>query len=471
MRIPLPELAADPVREMARLGPLLLGMFVLVAAPAARGEDGQAGRGLPPRPNLVVILADDLGWGDLGCYGQMRIRTPALDQMAREGVRFTSAYCGVSVCAPSRCALLTGLDMGHAPIRANREVRPEGQMPLPDNVPTLAELLRAAGYRSGVFGKWGLGAPGVGGLPNQRGFEQFFGFVCQRHAHGYYPEFLWRNAEREVLPGNLGGYRRDYAPDVIFSAALDWLETVAEGPFLLYLAATIPHARFEVPDQGPYTEEEWPEPERNYAAMITRLDEQVGQLRARLVELGIAERTLVLFTSDNGPAEDLQGHRLEFFDSNGPWRGAKRSLYEGGLRVPALAAWPGVIAPGRVCDEPWAFWDLVPTALELAGVPLGPGLELSGRSFVPLLQGQLASAHPGFYWEIHEGIPKQAVRFGTWKGVRNRPRGPLELYDLAIDPSEARDLAGDRPEQVAQAERLLDESRRDAPGFTWPKGE
>lgn len=467
----------DPRPWRQGVGGLLRGglgitLLILVGPAGAAEPAGVAAPAVPgSRPNLVVILADDLGWGDLGCYGQQRIRTPELDQLARDGVRFTSAYCGVSVCAPSRCALLTGLDMGHAPIRANREVRPEGQMPLPDEVPTLAELLRAAGYRSGIFGKWGLGAPGVGGLPNQRGFDQFFGFICQRHAHGYYPEFLWRNTERVVVPGNLGGYRRDYAPDVIFAEALQWLKSVAGEPFFLYLAATIPHARFEVPDQGPYATQDWPEPERNYAAMITRLDEQVGRLRERLVELGIAEKTLVIFTSDNGAADDLQGHRLEFFDSNGPYRGAKRSLYEGGLRVPALAAWPGTIVPGQVRDEPWAFWDLVPTALELAALEPPPAVELNGKSLVPLLTGQPPAERACFYWEIHEGTPKQAVRFDTWKAVRNRPHGPLELYDLNTDPNEKHDLAARQPDRLAEAERLLGSSRRDVPGFTWPSDE
>ena len=417
------------------------------------------------KPNLIWIMADDLGWGDLGCFGQKKIKTPCLDRMAAEGILFTSAYCGTSVCAPSRASLITGLHMGHCPIRANREVQPEGQMPLPKAHVTVAELLQRAGYRTGLFGKWGLGFPGSGSEPTRRGFDTFYGYNCQRHAHGYYPQYLWRNDHREPLPCNAGGKQAQYSHDSITAEALRWVHAQRTQPFFLYFAVTIPHAQFQVPDCGPYANENWPEDEKRMASMITRLDRDIGRLFDLLKELQIDERTLVFFVSDNGAMGSYKEHDLEFFDSNGPFRGFKRSMYEGGLRVPAIARWPGRIKPGAVSDEPWAFWDFLPTAAEVAGFELPRDLQTDGVSIAPLLFGRSLPRRQYFYWELHEGPTQQALRFGDWKAVRTTINRPLELYDLRADRGETRDLAKERPELVAQAEALMKSARVDSADF------
>lgn len=428
-----------------RLIPALL--LLAPALPAALSEE--------EKPNLVFIMADDLGWGDLGCYGGKVIQTPCIDRMAVEGMKFTSAYCGTSVCAPSRCALLTGLHMGRAPIRANREIQPEGQMPLPEGTVTVGHLLQRAGYRTACIGKWGLGPPGSHAVPNRMGFDHFFGYLCQRHAHGYYPSYLWRNGEKLELDG------RTYSHDRMTEEAFHWIRQVKDRPFFLYLAYTIPHSRFEVPDLGPYADEPWPPPEKAYAAMVTRMDRDVGRLLTLLKELELEAKTLVFFTSDNGAA-----HEWPRFDNNGPWRGIKRSLYEGGLRVPALAWWPGKIRPGSVSEQPWAFWDFLATAVELAGGTPPPDLRTDGISIVPALRGNPLPPRECLYWELHEGPMKQAVRFGDWKAVRNAIDRPLELYHLKADPGEREDVAGEHPEITARAEALLKAARVDSPD--WP---
>jgi arylsulfatase A-like enzyme len=428
------------------------------------------------RPNFIFILADDLGIGDLGRYGQKKISTPRLDQMAREGMRFTQAYAGNTVCAPSRCALMTGKHMGHAQIRGNDRV------PLRPEDLTIAEVLRGAGYRTALSGKWGLGEAGSTGIPTRKGFDHFFGYLNQTHAHNHYPDFLWRNEEKITIPGNQVGpeagvsvKRARYAHDLILDDALSFLRTPREEPFFLYLSFIVPHTNnerkratgdgMEVPDYGPYTSKDWPISEKGKAAMIHRLDEGVGRVLDELRTLGIDEKTLVIFTSDNGPhKEGGDDFDPEFFDSNGRYRGIKRDLYEGGIRVPAIARWPGTVAAGVVSDQVWAFWDVLPTLADLAGQPAGGG---DGVSIASVLKGGPRFDRPPLYWEFHEGpSSKQAVRHGDWKGVRLDPLGPLELYDLSSDPGESGDVADVHPEVVKEIEAILATARTEHP--EWP---
>jgi arylsulfatase A len=414
------------------------------------------------KPNIIFILADDLGWGELGCYGSDKIKTPNIDRLAGEGMRFTSAYSGTSVCAPSRASLMTGLNMGHNPIRANREIQPEGQMPLPTGTITVAQLLKDAGYKTGTTGKWGLGFPGSGSEPADRGFDFNFGYNCQREAHHYYPKHLWRNKERIALDG------KTYSHDLIADETLKWVrkQTNQPQPFFLYLAFTIPHADYEVPDLGIYKDKDWPDAEKRIAAMVTRMDHSIGQLLDVLKQTGAERKTLIFFASDNGAMGSNQGHQLEFFNSNGPWRGFKRSMYEGGLRVPAIAWWPGKIKPGQVNDTPWAFWDFLPTALDVAGAKLPKTLPTDGISIKPLLLGRRLPQRKYLYWELHERFFQQALRAGDWKAVRPAINKPVELYNLKTDPGETNDLAAKHPELAQKLTALMQTARMDS--SDWP---
>ena len=428
------------------------------------------------KPNIVLIVADDLGYGDLGVYGQQEIRTPNLDRMAAEGLRFTDYYAGSTVCAPSRSSLMTGLHTGHTPIRGNKEVRPMGQHPIADEVVTVAEVLKTAGYATGLIGKWGLGGPDSSGIPNRQGFDYFFGYLCQRHAHNYYPEFLFRNEERVPLKNKLpepvradgagmAAEKNEYSHDLLAAEASAFVERRRQQPFFLYLALTIPHANnearekgMEAPELGAYAEKDWPEPQKGHAAMISRMDADIGRLLAKIRELGLDEQTVVFFTSDNGPHRE-GGNDPHFNDSNGPLRGIKRDLYEGGIRVPLIARWPGKIEAGRTTGHVSAFWDFLPTLAGIAGAETPAGLD--GISMEPTLFSQDGQQrHKRLYWEFHEGrSSKQAVRLGKWKGVRLSPEGPLELYDLEADIGETVNVAADRPEIVAAIESYLAEAR------------
>jgi len=422
---------------------------------------------LPPRPNIIFILSDDVAQGDLGCYGQKLIQTPNLDRMAAEGTRYLQAYCGTTVCAPSRTSLMTGLDMGHSPIRANREIQPEGQMPMPAATITVAQLLHAHGYATACMGKWGMGMFDTSGSPLKKGFEHFFGYNCQRHAHSYFPPYLYRDDQRIELPANVDGGRKVYAQNLIQDDVLAWVRKQADRPFFLFYAVTLPHGKFEIDDQGSYKDQPWSEQEKNYAAMVTRLDSDVGRLRALLAELKIDGKTLVMFSGDNGssfPPTSAFGKRFDQA-ANG-LRGFKRELYEGGLRQAALACWPGVVPAGRVSDEPWAFWDFLPTCVELTGAKLPPDFRPDGFSLVSFLKGGPAPHRDYFYWELHEGRPLQAIRFGDWKAVRSGPGKPLELYDLKTDAGEAKDIAAQHADVVARAEALMKQARVDDPN--WP---
>lgn len=420
------------------------------------------------KPNVIFILSDDLAQGDLGCYGQKLIQTPNLDRMAKEGTRFTQGYCGTSVCAPSRSSLMTGLHTGHCPIRANREIGTEGQKPLPAGTITVAKILHDAGYATACCGKWGMGMFDTTGSPLKLGFDHFFGYNCQRHAHSYFPTYLYNDDQRFELPGNTGrGVGKTYAQNLIADETLKFVRANKDKPFFLYYSITLPHGTFEIDDLGLYKDKPWTATQKNYAAMVTRLDSDVGRLLALLKELKIDDNTLVMLAGDNGSSFDPKSEVGKLFDqaSNG-LRGFKRGLYEGALCQAALAWWPGKVTAGRVSDEPWAFWDFLPTAAELAGAPIPAECKTDGLSLVSFLKGGPAPQRDHFYWELHEGPSLQAVRFGDWKAVRNGPEKPIELYDLKTDAAELHDLAAGQPELVAKAAALMKSSRTEDPD--WP---
>jgi len=448
---------------------------------------GSDGINAQSRPNVIVIMVDDMGYGDLGCYGSKKINTPRIDKMAAEGIRFTDFYSGTSVCAPSRAALMTGFHTGHTAVRGNREIKPEGQYPLPDSSYTMAELFRAAGYATGGFGKWGLGSPGSSGDPMHQGFTRFYGYNCQREAHQLYPNHLWSDLQRVSLD-NRPDQQRQYAPDLIQEQVLSFISTNATRPFFMYLAYTPPHAALQVPpgdsayeaykklfNEQPQAVPDWkgtgyqpnPYPKAAYAAMVSRVDRYVGEVLDRLKAHGIDRNTLVMFTSDNGPHKE-GGNDPAFFNSSAGFRGVKRALYEGGMRVPMVVRWPAVIKKPVVTNHVSASWDLLPTFDALLG---GKKIrQTDGISMLPLLKGAKGQVtHPYLYWEFHEENGRQAVRMGDWKGVRQQlvkqPDGPIELYDLKTDPSESVDLSSKHPEIVSQIARIMTSARVEHPDF------
>ncbi|MEU0966457.1 sulfatase-like hydrolase/transferase [Streptomyces sp. NPDC005917] len=440
-----------------------------VAAPAARTPSN--------RLNFVVVLADDLGYGELGSYGQQLMHTPRLDTLAAEGLRFTQAYAPAPVCAPARCSLLTGLHSGHATVRSN-PFGPGGQGALTDRDFTFAEALKALGYRTGLIGKWGFGpnAPDQPSHPNSRGFDEFYGYLTHHHAHDYFPEYLWHNGSREEIPANKGGAQKVYAPDLISERALGFIHTHRDEPFLLYLAPTVPHAPSKDPHVGEYADRPWTGPNKRHAAQVTGFDTLVGDLTDKLTALGLADNTVVLVTSDNGPHEEA-GTDPELFDGNGPLRGFKRNLYEGGIRVP-LIAWSPRHVPTGTTDRPTPLTDLLPTLADLAGAPAPT--DVDGLSIAPLLRGSSHTAHHDslYFYRNHAGVTArqnavdhgrgdrlaEALRRGDLKAIRFAPgqnlRAPddqwdVELYDLARDPGEEHDLAAARPAQADALVKLM----------------
>jgi arylsulfatase A-like enzyme len=464
---------ANRQMQLYRMTPFLLASFFHIVSPfpATRAECAEK-----PAPNIIFILADDLGYGDLGCYGQKLIQTPNLDKIAAEGIRFTQAYAGSTVCAPSRCALMTGLHTGHCRVRGNARVPL-----LPEDV-TVAEVLRAAGYRTGIIGKWGLGEPDSTGIPNLQGFDYWFGYLNQHLAHNYYPDYLWRNQEKVFFPGNVveknvAVKKAVYSHDQFTEEALKFIEQDRGKPFFLYLAYTIPHANneagkngMEVPSDAPYSDRPWPRQQKNHAAMITRMDADIGKLVRRLQELKLDDNTIIFFSSDNGPHREGGGDPT-FFRSSGPLRGIKRDLYEGGVRVPMIVRWPGRVRPGQVSDQIWAFWDFLPTAAELAGCKAPSGID--GISMVPAILGEKAAGRPQqqhsfLYWEFHERGFSQAVRMGDWKYIR-RPfdtKSTPELFNLKNDLAETKNLAAENREVVTRIEEILRTARTESKD--WP---
>lgn len=454
----------------------------VLAAISVITTGGQSRDARPAPPNILLIHADDLGYGDLSVYGQERFQTPSLDAVARRGIRFTQYYSGSTVCAPSRAALMTGFHTGHAWVRGN------GDIPLRDEDVTLGEVLRGTGYRTAVIGKWGLGVPGTDGAPNRQGFDHAFGFMDHRHAHRQYTDHLWRNGERADT--NLD---RDYVGDLFTREAEAFITRNDSRPFFVYLNYTVPHAELRAPEdslqpfRGRFPEKPFqnpkadarqsgaqfdlpslgyrsqPEPFAAFAGMITRMDRDIGRLLDLLRSRGIERNTLVLFTSDNGPHRE-GGADPALFRSSGPLRGIKRDLYEGGIRVPMIAQWPGTIPAGVTSDHPWAHWDILPTLADIGGAPIPPALD--GIPMTRALRGEPQSPHQFMYWEFHERGFQQAVRMGNWKAVRLKPDLPLELYDLATDPTERHNIASSHTEVVQAIERYLKTAR--TPSERWP---
>lgn len=452
--------------------------------------------GAAETPNVIFILADDLGVGDLGCYGQEKIKTPNLDRMAREGMRFTEFYAGHSVSAPSRCALLTGKHTGHAVIRDNwdKGKTVEGQMGMPADTVTMAQMLKQAGYSTGFIGKWALGMPEDHSAPSDFGFDYYYGYLCQRVAHTHYPPWLWRNGAKQILknpPFEFGKMEAlpstgdVYGHDLLAEDALRWISEQKQKPFFLCLAFTIPHISLQVPQDalkeyaGAFPETEYVRtshyakqatPRAAYAAMVSRMDRDIGRLFARLKELGIDEKTCVFFASDNGATFKAGGADPDFFQSNLNLRGYKEDLYEGGIRIPFLVRWAGRIRPGMASEFAGALWDVFPTVCEITGAPTPPGLD--GISFVPTLAGTpFQLRHDYLYWESHDSGGRQAVRFGYWKAVRNdakkSPDAAPELYNLDSDPGEQMNLAGEHPEIMTRALDYLRAAHAPSPVPQW----
>lgn len=440
------------------------------------------------KPNIILIIADDLGYGDLGCYGQQKIRTPHIDRLATQGIRMEQFYAGTTVCAPSRASLMTGKHTGHTTVRGNRGFQPEGQFPLADSVLTLPQLLQKAGYTTAAFGKWGLGYPGSSGEPLKKGFDRFYGYNCQTLAHNYYPAYLWNNDTKVFLHEN---DRVDslYSADLIHRQAMNFLQSKHSKPFFLFLPYTLPHGDVIAPHDQVYRDyvkqfSEPPatrpandnstahqfEPQKHaaFAAMVSRLDRFVGEVMAEVEKQGMAENTLILFTSDNGPHRE-NGGDPEFFNSNAGFRGIKRDLYEGGIRVPFIAVWKGHIPPRIEKKQTAAYWDLMPTFETMAGIPLTKGID--GISILPTLLGKpQQQQHPFYYWEFHESGGRQAVRLGNWKGVKlnvsTSASSALELYDIEKDPAEKSNVATQHPEVVKKIETII--SREHVSDPNWP---
>jgi arylsulfatase A-like enzyme len=449
----------------------------------------------PQKPNIVYILADDLGYGDLSCNGQELFSTPNIDKLAESGLKFTQHYSGSTVCAPSRSSLMTGQHTGHTFIRGNKGWPPEGQYPLEAEAYTLAEALQNAGYVTGAFGKWGLGYPGSEGDPNNQGFDEFFGYNCQGLAHNYYPGHLWDNQKKVILEENSGDNFAIYAPELIHQRALQFLEKNRDKPFFMFYPNVIPHAELLLPEENlaefrgkflpekefkgaepgdpgfresPYGTQ--PESHAAFVAMVTLLDRQVGEVVSKLKELGIYENTIIMFTSDNGPHME-GGADPDYFNSNGPLKGYKRDLYEGGIRVPMIAVWEGKIAPQTETDHPSAFWDVFPTFAEITGAKTPDNID--GISFLPTLLGKAdeQDKHDYLYWEFHERDGRKALRKGDWKLINYNVFDPakttVELYNIATDPGEENNVAEAHPEIVEELEKLMKSARTESKIFTF----
>lgn len=458
---------------------LCIGGTLLTGFSACKKEAPAEGRPV----NVIYILADDLGYGDIGCYGQQKIKTPNIDRMAQEGMLFTQHYAGCTVSAPSRCSLMTGLHTGHSQIRGNKEIKPEGQQPMTEDTYTLGKLMKSAGYTTGIFGKWGLGYPGSTSVPANMGFDEFFGYNCQRQAHSYYPDHLWHNNDTVFLHENDNEGRKIYSQDLIHEQALKFIRDNKDKPFYAMLTYTLPHAELNLPHDSIYQMyenafEEVPydgkmgyhpseKPYASFAAMVTRLDKYVGDVMAELKELGLDKNTIVIFTSDNGPHRE-GGANPDYFRSYGPLKGVKRDVYEGGIRVPMVAWGPENIKAGVKSEHISAFWDVMPTLAELTGVTLPEASD--GISFLPtLLSKGKQKQHDYLYWEFHELNGREALRSGNWKLIRQPVVGEtiLELYDLSSDIHEDNNLAQQNPEKVKELEGLMDGARTESPLFNF----
>lgn len=462
-----------------------LTKLIMCCTPLALTACGQAEQETVKQPNIIYILADDLGYGDIEPYGQTIIKTPHLKQMAAEGMLFTQHYAGCTVSAPSRGSVMTGLHTGHSQIRGNRELAPEGQQPMEANTYTIGRLMQSAGYKTGIFGKWGLGAPGSESVPTKMGFDNFYGYNCQRMAHSYYPEHLWKNEEKVVLEDNLDGQRKVYSQDLIHNEAIEFIRDNKDRPFFAMLTYTLPHAELNLPHDSIYKMyenkfDETPfdrpnsyykseQPKASFAAMVTRLDYYVGEVMAELKALGIDDNTIVMFTSDNGPHRE-GGAQPDFFNSYGPLRGVKRDLYEGGIRVPFIVRYPGVVEQGVQTAHISAFWDLMPTIADLANVDIPEENTTDGISYYPLLTNKgKQEVHDHLYWEFHELGGRVAVRQGDWKAVvlnsRSDDKVKVELYNLNDDIGETKDVAAEHPEKVEELVSIMKKEHIETPVF------
>jgi len=441
-----------------------VGAISLAMGGCTGGLAGSGDTKSEERPNIVFIIVDDMGWADLGCYGGKQIKTPNINRMAKEGVRFTDAYSGCTVCAPARSVLMTGLHMGHTSVRGNT-----GGIPLRDEDITVAEVLKRNGYATGGFGKWGLGDVGTAGVPEKQGFDEFFGYYHQVHAHDYWTEYLWRNSRKVPMTGEPGSMER-YTHNRIFERTINFIRNNKDRPFFCYAPWTPPHGKYQIPESEPawamYRDKDWPKNAKVVAAMDTMLDRHVGELLSLLKELGIDERTIVFFCSDNGAAQRFDG----VLDSSGPLKGYKRSMYEGGIRVPLIARWPGRIKAGAASNLPCYFADMMPTFVELAGLRKDMPTNIDGISIVPTLTGRgRQKKHEFMYWEWHrynwgrrknvaDGL-MQAVRMGKWKVVRRGGDAPFELYDLSRDIGEQSNIAAEYPHIVAKIDKWIKQNR------------
>ncbi len=440
--------------------------------------------------NVIFILCDDMGYGDLGCYGQKYIKTPNIDRMAREGIQFMQHYAGCPVSAPSRCSIQTGLHTGHSQIRGNKEIQPEGQESMGADTYTIARLMKNAGYRTGMFGKWGLGKPGSVSTPNKMGYDEFFGINCQRQAHTYYPDHLWENEKRYEIPDNKNKARKIYSPDLIHKKAMKFIKESKDKPFFAMLTYTIPHAELNLPhddiykmyedkfDETPYISKQGyvegsggydssMKPKASFAAMITRLDSYVGEIMSELEKSGRDKNTILVFTSDNGPHHE-GGADPEFFQSSGPFRGMKRDVYEGGIRIPFVAWSPGNIPAGQKTWHMAAFWDLMPTLADITGTRLGTYTD--GISYLPTLLGKSGQKkHKFLYWEFHEAKGRQAIRVGDWKLIRQPINGEtkVELYNIEEDIHEDHNLATMYPAKVTELVTIMDNARTESSMFNF----
>lgn len=442
----------------------------------------------PQKPNVIYILADDLGYGDIEPYGQEIITTPHLTQMASEGMLFTQHYAGSTVSAPSRGSVMTGMHTGHSQIRGNREIDPEGQQPMEGDTYTIGKMMQGEGYATGLFGKWGLGYPESPSIPKKMGFDQFYGYNCQRMAHSYYPDHLWKNEEKVILEDNLNGGRKTYSQELIHQEGLQFIRDHKDEPFFAMLTYTLPHAELnlphdsiyhlyedkfeETPYSGGYHDSE--KPRASFAAMVSLLDKYVGEVFQELKELGIDDNTIVVFTSDNGPHME-GGADPKFFNSSGPLRGVKRDLYEGGIRVPMMVRYPNHIKAGSTTDHISAFWDIMPTLADITNVELPASAQTDGISFLPtLLDKGEQKVHEHLYWEFHEGGGRLALREGDWKMVilNAKTEEKVELYNLADDLAESNNLADVEPEKTKTMYDKLKSIRIESDIFPfYPKGE
>ena len=461
-----------------RFSPFLSSLLVLLLFAAFAGSSILSSCSRVPelsKPNIIFIMADDLGYAEAGCYGQELIKTPNIDRLAEEGMRFTQCYSGSSVCAPARSVLMTGMHTGHTRVRGNFGkggvvglAGGPGRVPLREKDITIAQLLQEAGYVTGMVGKWGLGEPKTSGEPNRKGFDEFYGFLNQRRAHSYYPEYIWKDTVKIDLPGNRNGEKKEYTEDLFASYALDFIDRHKDEAFFLYLPLCIPHARYELPDLGIYSEMDWTEKEKTYAAMISRMDSHIGGIMDKLKQLGIDNNTYVFFTSDNGVAEIPNSWGK--FQSSGPLRGTKRDPYEGGIRVPMIVRHPNSIKAASSSDLAWYFADVMPTLAEIANIPSPENID--GVSVLPTLLGKEQNLDQrSLYWEFYEMAGWRVVRFGDWKaiqhGMHNEEPGAIELYNLKDDIGETRNLAAEKPEIVSRALELFKEEHVNSEEFQW----